>query len=467
MACAVARDLINDEQALQIRSYLSMTPKVIKNRYNKDVDLTPIDCYQIINKIAHLPMFFAKKLLGISNNNIKFPETALTFTGNLRDYQVDVEEKAWEQMKEYGSTTLGLYPGFGKTILGAKLASRTKLLTIILVTNTVLLGQWKKTFEDNTNAKDKIWIVGERNPPTKCSVIICMDGRVDHIPSELRDRCGVLIIDEAHQFCTPTRISPLLAFHPKYVIIESGSLEREDELEKIIYAIAGTHCILRESEKPFTVYKIITNITPERTKNRAGGVDFLKLQKAILYDEHRIKIIIGSVMLNLKYKILILTSLVDHTLSLHDKLDKLGVSCDFLCGGKKGYSDSNVLIGTMSKIGTGFDPANACPNYKGSPFDLLYLVSSIKKESMLVQNVGRCFRSDFPIIMHFVDNDTIYANHWYKCKKWYERRNGTILEYKCPEKPETPELTAEEWAKDTMEELKVKKLKLNVIPKTQ
>ena len=324
-----------------------------------------------------------------------------------------------------------------------------------------MLGQWKKTFEDNTNAK--VWIVGENHPPEKCNVIICMDTRYEQIPIETRNIVGILIIDEAHLFCTPTRVAALLAFHPKYVIVESASLERDDEMESIIYAIAGTHNILRLSEKPFTVYKVITNIKPERKKNKIGGIDFLKLQQTTLFDERRIEIIINMIKVNLNFKILILTSLVDHAMLLHNKLDLLKISCDYLCGTKKGYSDSNVLIGTMSKIGTGFDPATSCPNYKGSPFDLLFLVSSIKKESMLVQNVGRCFRADFPTVMHFVDDDDIYKNHWYRAKKWYNKRNGTVIEYKCPDQPKVQELTSEEWTKNKIEELKTRKLKLNIV----
>jgi len=461
MACAISRNLINEEQALQIRSYLCLTPKVIINKYNRNNIPDPVVFYQYIDQTIHLPMSFAKKLLNINNDNNNFAKTGLTFTGNLRDYQIDVEEEAWNQLLTHGSTTLGLYPGFGKTILGARLASRTQLLTVILVTNTILLGQWKKTFEDNTNAK--VWIVGENNPPQKCNVIICMDTRYEHIPIETRNMVGIVIIDEAHLFCTPTRVGALLAFHPKYVIIESASLERDDEMESMIYAIAGTHNILRLSEKPFTVYKVITNIKPERKKNKIGGIDFLKLQQATLFDERRIEIIISMIKINLNFKILILTSLVDHALLLHSKLDYLKISCDYLCGSKKGYSDSNVLIGTMSKIGTGFDPATSCPNYKGSPFDLLFLVSSIKKESMLVQNVGRCFRADFPTVMHFVDDDDIYKNHWYRAKKWYGKRNGTVIEYKCPDQPKVQELTNEEWTKNKLEELKTRKIKLNII----
>lgn len=269
----------------------------------------------------------------------------------------------------------------------------------------------------------------EKNPPELCDVIICMDTRYNQIPGEMRDSCGFLIIDEAHSFCTPTHVQCLLSFHPKYIVMETGSLERDDGLHSMIYAMAGNHGIHIESNKPFNVMKIVTNTKPLRVMNRFGGIDYTKLIRDTLMDERRNDIIINIVLENLNFKILILTSLKDHTLLLHDILEKKNVSCDYLCGTKKGYIDSNVLLGTVSKIGTGFDPATSCPTYAGKPFDLLLLVCSIKKYSMLIQNVGRVFRAEFPTVIHFVDDDTIYHNHWTKAKKWYLARGGSISEH--------------------------------------
>ncbi len=118
-----------------------------------------------------------------------------------------------------------MYPGFGKTILGASLASRVKLMTVILVHREILTVQWKKTFEDFTTAK--VWIVGEKNPPSECDVIICMDTRWHLIPKFMKDACGFLIIDEAHAFCTPTHVGCLLAFHPKYMILGKSVADGE------------------------------------------------------------------------------------------------------------------------------------------------------------------------------------------------------------------------------------------------
>ena len=423
MAYAVKRSTISQPTIDTIRSMLCLKPDSPNSRYNRGNVPEPILFYNLEGDNIHLPYLFAASLLRINPNlDIPYPITRLTFTGSLRPNQIPVEAEAWAQLEQYGTSTLGLYPGFGKTILGAMLASRAKLMTGILVHREILTGQWKKTFEDNTNAR--VWIVGERNPPP-----ICMDTRWSNIPEEMRDAIGFLIIDEAHAFCTPTHVGCLLAFHPKYILAESASLFRDDNLHAMIYAICGDHGVFRESNKPFKVMKIMTNTKPIRRQNRFGGVDYSHLVETTLTDQRRNRIILDIVARNTQFKILILTSLRDHATFLNTAIEQMGIPTDYLCGTKRGYTDSVVLVGTTSKIGTGFDPATSCPTYAGRPFDLLLLVCSLKKYSSLVQNIGRIFRSEFPVVMHFVDNDDIFKNHWYKARKWYLTHGGVITDH--------------------------------------
>jgi hypothetical protein len=431
MSCSVDKSLISQENMTTIDNLLTIKPEVDKNRYVKNVEIEPIIFYNDKGASVDIPYIFASSLFQfIPNINIKYPIVNLQFKGTLREYQKPVITEAWEQLHKYGTTTLGLHPGWGKTIAGSRLACELKLPTVILVHREILTTQWKKTFQDTSNAD--IWIVGEKNPPPLANVIICMDTRWQQIPKEFRDKIGTLIIDEAHAFCTPGHVNCLLAFHPKYIIIESASLMRDDGLHSMIYAIAGTHGVFRETNKPFNVIKVMTNTKPIRKLNRMQGVDWTALLRDTLMNQRRNQLIILFVQQNLNQKILILTSLKDHTTLLYEALDKLGIPSDYLCGTKRGYKDSTVLVGTMSKIGTGFDPATSCPTYAGRPFDLLLVVSSIKKYQMLIQNIGRVFRADFPTVMHFVDNDDIFKSHWYKARKWYLTHGGTITDYNIP-----------------------------------
>jgi hypothetical protein len=425
MAYAVARSTLSDEIATKIHSMLCLQPDVPVTRHNNGNIPPPIKFYVLVEGILHLPYLFAASLFQIVPNiDIKYPISGVAFTGQLREHQIPVENEAWGQLESKGTSTLGLYPGFGKTILGASLAARAKLITCVLVHREILTGQWKKTFESFTNAR--VWIVGEKDPPPTCEVIICMDTRWHLIPTAVRDCVGFLIIDEAHAFCTPGHVGCLLTFHPKYIVIESATLERDDGMHSMIYAMAGNHGVFRETDIPFTVMKITTNTKPPRAMTRTGGINWPALVHATLFDERRNAIIMNLVIQNPTSTILILTSLVEHTMLLYNMLQRMGVSSDYMCGSRKTYHDCRVLIGTMPKIGTGFDPATSCPDYAGRPFDTLILAASIKKYSILVQNVGRAFRSKWPCIMHLVDNDSIFINHWYKCRKWYLARGGVI-----------------------------------------
>lgn len=412
-----------------IRTMLSLYPANSYNKYNRYYKPQPIIFYIEENNIMYLPYLFAASLFQIIPNlNIQHIITNLNFTGTLRDYQIPVEEEAWTHLEKLGTTTLGLRPGFGKTIVSAKLASRIKLLTVVLVNRTILLNQWKYTFETYTNAR--VWVIDNSSKiPTYYDVIICMDTRWHLIPIEIRNLCGILIIDESHLFFTAGHVKCLLAFPVKYIIMNSATLLRDDELHSMGYALCGEHGVFREINQPFTVMKLNTNTKPVRSFNRQGGVDWTALVAATLMDERRNRIIFEVVRRNLQYKILILTALRDHATLLHDGIDKMGITCDYLCGNKKGYIDSNVLVGTCSKIGTGFDPATSCPTYAGRPFDLLILACSMKKYNMMVQNIGRVFRAEMPYVIHLVDDDDIYRNHWLKARRWYVTHGGTVTEY--------------------------------------
>jgi hypothetical protein len=446
MSYVVSLNTLSTEQRLFIRSMLFFQPEKPfrkTNKFQKAPATTPILFFNIVDDLIYLPYFFAAAMFKICPNvDLKYPSTTLTFTAALRDYQKPVIEQAVTQLNTYGTTTLALYPGFGKTILGVYLAAEKKLVTCILVTRKILITQWLKTINDNLviikldkdnkpyYTKPDVWIVGENSPST-CDIIICMDTRTHLLTQQFRSLIGFLIIDEAHMFCTPGNVTALLGFTPKFIVVETATLERDDGMHIMIHAVAGKHAITRETTKPFTVLKLNTNTVPTRVYNYAGDTNYTELVKSTLFDERRNKIIMDIILANTNKTILILTSLVNHVELLYQKLMELKVECDFMSGNKKKYKDSNVLIGTTSKIGTGFDSATAAVDYRGKPFDLLLLVCSIKKYSMLVQNVGRSFRSESPYVIHFVDNDEIFKSHWRKAEKWYRSRNGVVLEHTC------------------------------------
>lgn len=420
------------ELMIQIRRQLTLQPQVPSKPGHSGPSFEaappPVLFYiwDPASRRIRLPFRYAVGLLGrFPNDAVDFPKPSLRFTGQLYPFQEPVEAEAWDQLRRTGATTIGVYPGFGKTIVAASLACRVGLNVCVLVHREFLLDQWKATFESVTNAS--VWTIGRGRAPPEPNVMVCMDQRWSQMTPEFRARVGLLVIDEAHTFCTASRVEALLAFTPKYVIAETATLERPDGMHSMIQAVCGSHGIFKISTKPFHVIKLCTGLKPERRLNSQGKIDWAHLESSILQRPERDELIYRLVEANSSFKILILTRRVAHATKMCRDLKERNIQADVMAGAKKKYKDSRVLVGTLSKIGTGFDEASACADFGGERINLALLVCSIKNTALLEQSVGRAFRAAFPTIIHFVDKDPIFSSHWSRARGWYLSRQGTIV----------------------------------------
>ena len=430
MALRVKRTDINDAQVYFIRSHLYFQPKqsFLSERYGQQAK-NPVLFYLVRDGDVFLPLTFGRAFTQTFSNR-DYPPTSFDFTGELFSHQVPVAEEALSQLLSRGTTTIGLYPGFGKTVIGAYLSSHLKLKVAVLYHREFLGPQWETTFKQFTNATTWIVPTGFSGTPPDVDVVLCMDTRYSSLSEEYRLHIGCLIIDEAHAFCTPSRVECLLSWEPRYAIAETATLIRDDEMHRMIYAICGTHGIFKTLTKSFQVLHLETGLIPETKQNIRGGLDWSSLTRWFSTCEDRNKMILSLVKNNPSHKILILTLELKHVSLLHELLQQENESVDYFAGSRKTYSDSRVLIGTISKIGTGFDEKTSCPNFNGKRIDMLILCSSVKKASLLEQSVGRVFRADMPIIIDLVDSHDVLKRHWYERKKWYQSRNGIISHIK-------------------------------------
>jgi len=118
---------------------------------------------------------------------------------------------------------------------------------------------------------------------------------------------------------------------------------------------------------------------------------------------------------------------------------------DILSGTKSKYFDSRILIGTISKISTGFDSANVAINFNGIAIDTLILAGSTKSHNLHIQSIGRVFRSDYPTIFELVDDNRISKSHWRARKKNYDEMNCEQEEYNIEKKVDEMNCEQEEY----------------------
>lgn len=447
--------IINDVLTIKPKSSYFET-KSRKNPYSETAEKDPVQMFQILplTKEIRVSFRFACGLFNkIFNHDAESKCASFdpgSFEISLRDYQAAPAIEAYEQLSLYGTTTLGLPPSFGKTILGVWLWHGTKTVVVVLVHRQPLITSWKNSFIKALPKLEKyIWVVGEDYPEGLRSdvshsasdakhsvsdqekvyppVIICMDGRYEQIPEHIRQSVGCVIIDEAHCFCTPSRVGVLLAFQPKFIIAETATLIRPDNMHVMIQSIVGTHSVDRVSTKPHVVIKINTGIKAEEKRSRMG-VCFMDLCRKLDEDEKRNKMIIDIVISNPHRKIMILTRIAEHVEVLQSLLEQVGIKSSTYYGSAKTYSDTGVLIGTISKIGVGFDEAMTCPDYQGIPSDTLILCNSIKETSTYEQTRGRVMRSKDPYILYLVDENKNVKDHFQHNQGWMLYTKGKIID---------------------------------------
>jgi len=433
MAVRLKLDSLTDDQKKTIRKYLCLQPKKTNFATRKFYSTTkdPILFYWIdkpTNEIV-LPYFFANSLLKTHfNSKLIYPPGRFRFTGTLRDYQIPIVNKALIQLHSLGTTSLIVATGLGKSIMATYLSSVMMGfaggLTLVLVNRETIQTGWEKTYTEHTDAVTWIINKGKLKVPEKCNVILCMNGRFEKIPYEIRKMVSVLIVDEAHLFCTATQVSVLLGTCPKNIIICTATLERDNGMHSMIHAMAGTHKVKVKHTKFFTIMKYCTGIRTEICKTKHGDPDWAKLVHDLAFDPDRNNLILDIVEKYKTHKIMILTWSASHVDHLTDLLLKRKESVDKLVGNKSTYIDSRVLVGTISKISTGFDCKNVAINFDGSDIDLLISAGSTKSVVLHDQSIGRP-RSETPIIIDLVDDNRISKKHWGCRKKNY------INEYNC------------------------------------
>lgn len=438
MAVRLKLDCLSDAQKKIIREKLYFQPKKTNFAVNKFIceEKEPILFYWIDkpNNEIVLPYTFANVLLGTHiNSSLTYPLSKFVFTGKLRDYQIPIAEEALKQLMATGTTLLNLGTGLGKSALSAYLASQLDGMTLVLTNRETIQKGWYETFMDNTNAG--VWLVDSKmRIPERCNVILTMDGKFEKIPWEIRKMVAVFVIDEMHMFMTASQVPVLLGVCPKYVIACSATPTRSDNMERMWYSIGGTHCVEVKNTKKFTVYKFMTGIKTELEKNKMGTVDFSKLTASLANNPLRNAFIVDLIEKNRQHKIMLLSWSKAHIKLLYDALSSRGVRVDYLSGTKSSYIDSQVLLGTISKVSTGFDSKNVAINFDGMAISMLILVGSTKSFNLHQQSIGRAFRSDSPTIIDVVDADRISLSHWNARRKNYEEMNCDIFEVKMHKK---------------------------------
>lgn len=350
-----------------------------------------------------------------------------SFVGEFREYQDEIIDELWEQLKEYYTTTLSLPPGWGKTMASIYLAWKLGLRTIVIIPLDKVLDGWRTTCKKFLPSF-KIWVVGEGKCPKDVDIILCMDGRFKKIPEKIVPTIGTVIADEIHMLCSITRVDMFLTLTPKYAIMVSATIKKKNGYEQMAYLMAGTHGVYRVSKDPYDVYIVDTGYSVDEEYGDEG-VKISKMRQEISKNTMSQDIVCNILMLNCNYyKTMCLRMVKEGIPAFVNKVRDCGITCDSMFGRKGKYENSQVLVGTQQKMGTGFDEATSCMNYYLNPVpsNLIIFEHTTPNEDIFEQSRGRVMRSDNPtVIMMRYGNKASYR-HIKELDWWFRETNATV-----------------------------------------
>lgn len=439
MSVTVPLQFLNDVQKKELRKLVTVMPELtykekerIRNGKGK---VEPLECFKVIGSSVYLPYYLGKMycshhMIPIAQYPIATKE--VIFFPVLYEWQTPIYDASLEHCRTYGSTLLELPTGSGKTMFGIKASTelggvpigpdplnpaKTKyscaaIRTIVVITKETYKKQWKEAFAEATTAK--IAVLGECKSQEleEADVIIAMMLRVPKLPPHLRRGC-LLILDECHEIAVPTGRS-IMDIEPTYIIAMSATPMAK--YFKFMNLITGNHKIEKAVNKKWTLFRFNTGIIPELKYNNDGSLNWTAFIDSSMANPQYTYLLVEMLKKNLHHKMLILSERKDYCKWLSDALNgyfrSYGYKVDYLTSEKPDYSDSNILIATGGKGGTGFDEKSFCKDWNGIRIDLLFLLIDTRSIRWLIQMFGRTFRSDHPIVCWFVNNHSTCDDHF-------------------------------------------------------
>lgn len=411
------RDL-TPEKLQQLDKDLNLTISSKKTGFGQASVQVFIQAYRIQPPLVFLPFAYGVRegFAPMVHHRLTEP---FTFTGTLRDEQKVVRTEALDVLNRQQSVIISTHVGFGKSILATYFASKIQLKTLIIVNRLVLIQQWVQVLQQFIAAPKIHLIKVHKIIDWDCDFFIVNAinlPKIGYMPE-----IGLVLVDEIHLIVSKVLSTCFQYLTPQYMIGLSATPYRNDGLDVLLDLYFGTARIDRQLKREHCVYRIQTKFTPTVQKMANGKVDWNHILNQQATDESRNDMIVQIIHSN-TFHFLVLCKRVEQIKLLEGKLRRIGIVAECLYGDKQPSSDPPqgpkiVLIGTIQKLGTGFD----------APY-LNALIVASDLEAYFIQYLGRVFRKRevVPVVFDLVDNNSILKKHFKTREQTYLKHGGVI-----------------------------------------
>lgn len=341
--------------------------------------------------------------LSIEDKREKGKTVDFAFHGTLTSLQ----KKAVQSLLSHDTGVLVAPPGFGKTVVGARLVAARRVNTLVLVHRKPLLDQWISQLAVFLDLEpEQIGQIGggKHKPNGQLDVGMVQSLARKGLVSDLVGHYGQVILDEGHH-CPAVSFECVLAeARAKYVVGLTATPRRRDGHHPILHMQLGpVRCAVdaksQTGRQPFE-HKLIVRETGFSAGGLPDGAGIQELYAALAADQDRNDLIVGDVLRALEEKRspIVLTERRDHLEHLATQLSSVTCHLVVLHGGMKAKErrepiaqlaavpegEERLLLATGRYIGEGFDDAR---------LDTLFLALPVSWKGTLIQYTGRLHRT--------------------------------------------------------------------------
>ena len=339
----------------------------------------------------------------------------IKFTGLLNKNQ----EAAFSELNKYNEGVLSATPGFGKTVIGARIIAEKSVPTLILVHTKELAIQWKDRLEqfleinENViNRRRKTSVIGQlgggKNTLNGIVDIAIMQSMFekDREVKSFINQYGLIIVDECHHISATNFSRILSAADSKYVYGLTATPVRKDGHHPIIFMQCGPIRYKVDAKQEAKRRDFDHFIVPRFTSARMPAFKnhdewhIAEVYQHICESSYRNELIVTDIeqAINAGRNPLVLTERTRHIELLVEMMKGKDYEVIVLSGDLKtkirkaalerirslNDGDRFVIVATGKLIGEGFDEAK---------LDTLFMAMPIAWKGTIAQYAGRLHRN--------------------------------------------------------------------------
>lgn len=438
----IPKKILEKEDEVFLRKDLFVKPEVNGINYGAVTEDSYFPVFRENENKIYLPRFYGIERYGhpIKNEIQDGDNISVDFDKPLRDYQENIIKVYIDHVKSDcingGGGILDVYTGSGKTIMALKILSILSKKTLIIVHKEFLMNQWIERIEEFLPTAK----IGKIQGPIldiegKDIVIGMVQTLYDReFPPNTFTSFGLTIIDEVHRIGSEQFSKTLFKTITPYMLGISATVERKDNLTKILYMFIGNkvYSIKRDTDDIVNVrgiYYIANDSEFNETETDYRGNPKYSTMITKLCDygprsDFVIRVIRDLIEEEPEKQIMILChnrSLLTYLFQgiTHRNFATVG----YYVGGMKQdklkeTEVKQIVLATYAMAAEALDIKS------------LSTLVMITPKTEITQAVGRILRAkhENPIIVDIIDKHDIFKNQWIQRKRFYKKANYRIWE---------------------------------------